>query len=224
MIKAVFFDAFGTLFNLDDSYLEDLYEFDLIPLLTYAREKQLNYTWLQTLMGTFKNFEEITQIVLMDACRKFDAPAAVINDLIRIYYNSVAFEDVMPMLKSIKELDIKTGICSNGTRTMLYAGIENNSLEPFIDVVYSVSEIRKYKPDPAVYNLISQGENCRPEDILYVSSNQWDVAGAFEAGFESVWLNRDQSFSESIFENPSIRKISGITEIIPIISNSLVSV
>lgn len=216
MIKAYIFDAFGTLFNLDQSLLKNIQNDNVPQILNYAREKQLSYTWLKSLMGDYQNFEEITTTALTDACRKYKAPTDLIEQLSSIYFKPVVFADVLSTLESLQELHVKTGILSNGTHSMLQSGIQINTLEPFIDVVYSADDINMFKPHPSVYQMVCDGENCDPQEILFISSNQWDIAGAHSFGFKTAWLNRSESFRESTISSSQISKITSATELLKI--------
>lgn len=214
MIKACIFDAFGTLFNLDQSLVENIDNENVSQLLNYAREKQLSYTWLKSLMTDYQNFEEITKIALTDACRKFNSPIELVEQLSKIYFKPVVFTDVLSTLQSLTKLNVKIGILSNGTHAMLQSGVKINSLEPLIDVVYSADDISMFKPHPSVYQMVCDGETCEPHQILFISSNQWDIAGAHKFGFTTAWLNRSQSFRESIISSSQISEINTAGEII----------
>jgi len=216
MIKAYIFDAFGTLFNLDQSLLKNIKHENVSHILNYAREKQLSYTWLKSLMGDYQNFEEITTTALTDACRKFNAPTDLIKQLSSIYFKPIVFSDVLSTLESLKKLNIKTGILSNGTHAMLQSGIQINSLKQFIDVVYSADDINLFKPHPSVYKMVCDGEQCEPNQIIFISSNQWDIAGAHTFGFKTAWLNRSNSFRESIISSSQIFEIKSASELLKI--------
>lgn len=206
-MKACIFDAFGTLFNLNESLLQSIEHPKVPEILSYAREKQLSYTWLKSLMKEYVNFETITQIALSDGCRKFHAPHKLVDELASIYMKPTIFDDVIPALEALKAKNIKCGILSNGTHAMLNSGITLNALSDYLDVVYSADDIKTFKPDPAVYQMVCDGEDCDPNQILFISSNQWDIAGAHAFGFKTCWLNRQQSFRESLISGKNIVEI-----------------
>jgi len=221
MIHACIFDAFGTLFNLDQTLVNDIQHKSVDKILSYAREKQLAYTWLKSLMEDYINFEEITKIALEDACLKYDAPTKLIKDLSNIYFKPIVFDDVKSILALLQKLNIKTGILSNGTHAMLNSGIEINDFKNDIDVIYSADDIQTFKPHPSVYQMVCDGENCEPQDILFISSNQWDIAGANKFGFQTTWLNRSQSFRESIIRSEQVTELQTATEIYALLNQNL---
>lgn len=213
MIKACIFDAFGTLFNLDQSLLKSIQHPHVPDILSYAREKQLSYTWLKSLMKKYENFEQITHTALSDGCRKYNAPLDLVTELVAIYMKPTIFDDVIPALKELHDKNIKCGILSNGTHAMLNSGIDLNDIRSYIQVVYSADEIQIFKPDPAVYQMVCDGEECDPQQILFVSSNQWDIAGSNAFGFQTLWLNRKSVFRERVIDKEGIRMIRDAREI-----------
>jgi len=213
MIKAYIFDAFGTLFNLDEGLLRHIEHPAVGDILAYARTKQLTYTWLNSLMETYRPFSEITRTALEDGCKKYDAPTALVEQLAPLYFEPTTFEDVLPTLEILRKSSVTTGILSNGTRAMLQSGIEKNGLGDYLDAVYSVDDIGIYKPAPAVYEMVTKALNIQPEEVLFSSSNQWDVAGAAEFGCQVAWGNRGKVFRESITKLPNVREVNALTEI-----------
>ncbi len=219
MITSCVFDAFGTLFNLDKSLLEDIQHPNVSEILDYARSKQLAYTWQFTLMNHYLNFAEITELALRDGCSKYQAPKFLVEQLSKLYLKPEVYDDVLELLMQLRTLGTKTGILSNGTMSMLQSGIENNELSTYIDAVYSADTIKQFKPAPAVYQMVCDGERCQPGEILFVSSNQWDVAGAHQFGFRSVWLNRAEAFKESTIDQAGITEIVHANQLIDLMQN-----
>lgn len=214
MTKACIFDAFGTLFNLDKSLLSSFDHPKVSAILNYARQKQLSYTWLYSLMNQYLNFEEITTIALRDGCLSCDAPLDLVDQLSEIYVKPTVFSDILPVLNHLKDAQTRTGILSNGTHQMLQSGITKNALTTYINAVYSADDIRLFKPHPAVYQMVCDGEGMSPEDVLFISSNQWDIAGAHAFGFRTVWLNRNDTFRESIIDQKEIIVCTKASDII----------
>ncbi len=212
--KAIVYDAFGTIFNLDSSRIESLHIPMSDHILAYAREHQLAYTWQYSLMQAYVSFDKITQQVIADGCRKFNVVSDHVDTLCSLYMSPVVYEDVIPSLEKMKSLEVPHYILSNGTPAMLKSGIQINHLEAFFDGFYSADAIRRYKPDPRVYAMVNQSLKCRPEEILFISSNQWDAVGAEEYGYEVLWLNRNQSFRESYTLSARIHEIESMLEII----------
>ena len=213
MKKVIIFDAFGTLFNLDKSLLENIAVAKVPDILSYAREKQLCYTWLRSLMDDYISFDKITEIALLDGCKKYGADAALVHKLIPLYTQPKTFDDVAPTLSALKNSGNFLGILSNGTHKMLESGIIKNKLSDAIDKVFSADDIKVYKPDPRVYAMVCDGLNLKPKDITFVSSNQWDVVGAANFGFKVKWVNRSKTFRESVTIKENIEEIGSLTEL-----------
>jgi len=218
MIKAYIFDAFGTLFNLDEGLLRHIKHPAVSDILTYTRTKQLSYTWLNSLMQTYRPFSEITRIALEDGCKKYDAPAELADQLASLYFEPTTFEDVLPTLKMLRKSSVTTGILSNGTHAMLQNGIKKNGLGDYLNAVYSVDDISVYKPAPDVYAMVTKALNLQPDEVLFSSSNQWDVAGAAQFGFRVAWVNRGQVFRESITKLANVYEVNILNNITKITS------
>lgn len=110
--------------------------------------------------------------------------------LLEAYFALDAFPDAREMLRDLKTRGHPTAILSNGTPTMLAAAVEGANLGALLDAVLSVDVLRAYKPRPDVYELVTARFNCVPGDVMFVSSNRWDVMGAAAFGFRTVWVNR----------------------------------
>jgi len=214
MIKAYIFDAFGTLFNLDNRLLEHINHPSKGDILNYARSKQLSYTWLQSLMQTYQPFDQITRLALEDGCKKYAAPTDLATTLSALYFEPIIFDDVLPTLQKLQKKSKITGILSNGTHQMLRSGIQKNGLESYLNVVYSVDDIGQYKPTPEVYQMVTNGLKIQAKEVLFVSSNQWDVAGAANYGFQVAWLNRNDAFRETITMKDNVREIGSAFEVL----------
>ena len=212
--EVVIFDAFGTLFNLDNTLLKNIAHPKKNEILSYTRDKQLSYTWLFSLMKSYESFEDVTYRALKDALKKFDAPHSLLEEFASLYMKPVVFDDVGACLTKLNANGITTGILSNGTKHMLATGIQHNNLEAHINHVFSVEDISIFKPDPSVYGIVTTQLDKRPSAITFVSSNQWDVAGAHAFGFQTIWVNRSGQFRESIIMDEGIVEVSSLLEII----------
>ena len=213
-IKACILDAFGTLFNLDQSLLDHIDHPGVKYILSYTREKQLAYTWQHGLMESFIPFDQLTRIAISDGCRKYEADDSLIDQLSPLYMHPTTFGDVLPGLQKLRELEIPyVGILSNGTPDMLHAGVIENDLSDFLNRIYSVNEVETYKPDRRVYRMVCDDLDCHPNQVLFVSSNQWDVAGAFNFGFFACWLNRSGEFRESTIAHEGIFEIQKLQDV-----------
>ncbi len=218
MIKAYIFDAFGTLFNLDEGLLKHIEHPAAGDILAYARTKQLSYTWLNSLMQTYRPFSEITRIALEDGCKKYNAPIALADQLSPLYFEPTTFDDVLPTLEMLQKSSANTGILSNGTHEMLQSGIEKNGLSDYLDGVYSVDDIGVYKPAPDVYEMVTKALSLQANEVLFSSSNQWDVAGAAAFGFQVAWVNRGGVFRESITKLKNVYEVNILKDIVKITS------
>lgn len=210
MIKVIAFDAFGTLFNLDHSLVKNL---NVEPILNYARQKQLEYTWLYSILDRYIPFNELTNNVLLDGIKKYDGNIEWLDSLSQLYFNPSCYQDVKSGLRDLRKSNCKLGILSNGTSTMLHSGIKKNNLEDLFDFVCSADTTKVFKPSMKVYQLIINLHKVEKEEVLFVSSNQWDIAGALKFGFSCAWLNRKREHAESIITTHKYYEISNLSEI-----------
>lgn len=197
--KACIFDAFGTLFNLDIPLQEinEKAEGKGKELLQIWRSKQLEYTWLRTLMNNYAPFSTVTREALTFAMNSLSLKDEALYDILMpIYSQATAFEEVLPCLKRLKEQGVTTAILSNGTLEMLEAGAKNSNVYPHLDAIISVDSIGIYKPAPQVYQFALDSLNLKKEEVLFLSSNQWDIAGATQFGLATVWINKHQDTQE----------------------------
>ena len=213
-MKAYIFDAFGTLFNLDKSVIGDVDNPHVPDILAYARTKQLSYTWLHSLMKKYVPFDEITKTALTDGCKKYGVEDAIVNQLMPLYFEPTTFDDVLPTLKGLQSRQSTTGILSNGTHDMLQRGISKNGMSAFIDHVFSVDDIAKFKPDPSVYKMVTDKLGLEPSEVMFISSNQWDAAGAANFGFKVSWINRSNTFREAITYDDNITELNALTDLL----------
>jgi len=204
-IKAFVFDAFGTLFNLT----LPIDEIDALcngkgkELLSIWRTKQLEYTWLRSLMDNYVNFDTITHEALTFAMRSVQVEEPKLYDLLMpIYRQPNCFKDVVPTLKALQTKGIQTAILSNGTPTMLQAGVEKTGLTDIIHPIISVDTIGIFKPSPKVYKYALAQMQLPIDSFYFVSSNPWDIAGAGQYGLQTVWLNRSQQAAEVLPPSP----------------------
>jgi len=191
-LEALVFDAYGTLFDVHSvvERCEVLWPGKGAALSQLWRAKQLEYTWLRSLMGCYEDFETITADALGYACAALGLgyDQAVLATLMADYRQLAKFpevEGVMPALAGRKR-----AILSNGSPAMLDAVVRNSGLANELDAVLSVDPLRCYKPDPRVYQLAVDALGIARERIGFVSSNCWDACGARSFGFHVFWINR----------------------------------
>jgi len=214
-IKACVFDAFGTLFkvNIPSKKMDERTNGKGAILLETWRRKQLEYTWLRTLMNNWADFDQVTADALHYATQHLGLTNSeeLAAFLMPIYRQPDCFEDVFPALQNLKNQQILTAILSNGTPEMLQAGIEKTGLINSIDYIFSASQVQQFKVAPAVYQMVIDTLNIQTSEVLFFSSNAWDIAGAKRFGFQTVWVNR----SRQVFEELSVRpdwEIGGLLE------------
>jgi len=198
MVKALVFDAYGTLFDVRSvlSRCEEVFPGHGSNLTGLWRTKQLEYTWLRSLMGKYEDFWQVTQDGLVFACRSLGLAASQdqIDHLMEAYLRLSPFPEIAAALEVLST--VPCSILSNGSPKMLYSVVRNAGLEGRFQHILSVDEVRTYKPSPTVYQLAESHLGIRREDIGFVSSNCWDVAGGKAFGFEAYWLNRQEAPAE----------------------------
>ena len=187
------FDAYGTLFDVHAAIAHHRAAAgpDADRFSDLWRAKQLEYTWTHTLAGRYADFWTLTQAAL-DFCfvRVPSVDRALRDKLLDCYMTLDAFPDARAVLSALKARGERTAILSNGSPRMLQAAVEAARLKDDLDTVLSVDAIRMYKPRPEVYALVTTAFSCKPAEVVFVSSNRWDVMGAAAAGFRTAWVNR----------------------------------
>ena len=203
--RAVLFDAYGTLFDVH-SVIEAgrAITGDPQALSTLWRQKQLEYTWLRSLMGRYEDFWAVTEAALRFAVRRLGLAAtpAQLRALMEAYLSLSTFPEVRGALERLQTVPL--GILSNGSPRMLQAAVTSSGLGKHFAHVLSVDAVKTYKPAPAVYALGAQALGLAPGEILFVSSNAWDVAGAHAYGYVTCWCNRLRAPMEELGITPSL--------------------
>ena len=191
-ITACVFDAYGTLFDVHSAvrrYSNQIKESEAVSALW--RTKQLEYTWLRSLMGRYVDFWQVTADALDFALETYGISDTVIRqDLLQAYMTLSCYSEVPDVLDRLKRKGIRCAILSNGSPQMLSSAVKNSGLSEFFDAVISVDMISQYKPDPRVYRLAVDELKVEKSKIAFQSSNAWDAAGANAYGFNVVWVNR----------------------------------
>ena len=199
------FDAYGTLFDVHSA--ASRYQVRLgkhaQAVSKLWRIKQLEYTWLRSLMHCYVDFWIVTQDALDYA---LDSEGIDDNslrqDLLRAYHDLACYPEVPDTLSKLKQMGLGTAILSNGSPEMLEAGVRNSKLGKFLDYIISVDIIKIFKPSPKVYKLATDQLGCNTEEILFFSSNAWDVSGASTFGFKTIWVNRFAQATERLPGTP----------------------
>jgi 2-haloacid dehalogenase len=155
------------------------------------RSKQVQYTWLRSLMGTYADFWQVTGEALDFSLASLDIEDPDLrNKLMDLYLRLDPFPEIEGMLRTLTEAGIRTAILTNGSPEMVSATVDGAGLADLFDAVYSVDALSIYKPHPAVYQMAVDGLSVEADRICFMSSNAWDVAGAASFGFRVVWCNR----------------------------------
>ena len=205
-IRAVAFDAYGTLFDVYSISVlaEQLFPGKGVALANLWRDKQIQYTQLRTLCSTYKPFWEVTQDALIYACRflKVDLGCDAQNALMGEYAALKPFPENKQVLEAVKDRGIKLAILSNGNPEMLDAAVRAAGMHELIDHQLSVDAVRKYKTAPEAYQLGPDAFGLSAKNILFVSSNGWDVSGATWFGYTTFWVNRSDAPLEELGVKP----------------------
>ena len=197
--KIYVFDAYGTLFDVDHACKEMAIQLgdNWEKLSSIWRQKQLEYSWLHNSMNEYDSFWKITKDSLEYAMNSLSMNSVKIkNELLDLYFKIGAFEEVEEVLKKIKKNKIKTAILSNGSYDMLNSAVKNSKFDELINEVISVDECKKFKPHRDVYQLVIDKFNIYKKNCIFFSSNCWDIHGASNFGFQTVWVNRKKNIDE----------------------------
>ena len=218
-IDACVFDAYGTLFDVHAAAArcrDDLGDKAAAVSQTW-RTKQLEYTWLRSLMGRHVDFWQVTGDALDYALDAHGvADAALRKRLMDCYLELDAYPEVKDVLSRLKSAGVKCAILSNGAPNMLNAAVRGAGLENSLDAVLSVEEVGIFKPHPSVYKLAVDRLGVAAECIAFQSANAWDAAGAAAFGFRVAWINR---FGQRPERLPGVAdaEIATLTELPPLL-------
>ena len=217
-IKAIIFDAYGTLFDVNSAAekckekLGDKWE----GFANYWRTTQLEYTWLRSLMRRHKDFWQITEDSLDKSMNFYNIDNSMRSELLNLYKVLSPFTEVRDALKELKQSNYKLAILSNGTPDLLNELVVSNQLKDIFDDIFSVEEAGIFKPDSKVYDLPINKYNIEKNEILFLSANTWDVSGAGNYGYNTVWVNRNNNIFDKLDYEP-IQQISNLSELLDLI-------
>ncbi|MFB9264257.1 haloacid dehalogenase type II [Bradyrhizobium erythrophlei] len=191
-IKAVVFDAYGTLYDIQSvaEITEDAFPGYGEIITQIWRIKQLEYSWLRSLMRRYQAFSVVTREALAYTLRSLGLQhdEATFARIIDKYLHLDLYPDALSMLEALK--DRKLAILSNGSPDMLNALVRNSGLERVLDATISVDKKKVFKPDPAAYALIEEVLHVPPAEVLFISSNPWDACAAKAFGLNVAWIER----------------------------------
>ena len=216
--KAIIFDAYGTLFDVNSAAekCKDKIGDEWEAFANFWRTTQLEYTWLRSLMKRHKDFWQVTEDSLDKSMSVFKVNMGMKNELLNLYKILSTYPEVKKVLENLKKKDLKLAILSNGTPSLLNELVKSNNLDYLFDDLFSVEEVKIYKPDNRVYNLPVKKYKIQPKEITFLSANTWDVSGGGNFGFNSVWVNRNKSHFDNLNYKPKF-EIGNLTQLLDII-------
>jgi len=211
-IKAVVFDAYGTLYDIQSvaTVTEEAFPGYGDIITQIWRIKQLEYTWLRSLMRRYEDFSVVTRDSLAYTLRVLGlAPdAAAFDRIMDKYLHLDLYPDALSTLTALKGR--KLAILSNGSSDMLDALVRNSGLDCVLDATISVDQKRIFKPAPDAYTLIESNLGVRPTEVLFVSSNPWDACGAKAFGLNVAWIERvtPQAMAEACVKSDAVAPLT----------------
>ena len=222
-MKAFVFDAYGTLFDVFSvtSLCEDLFPGYGKQLSNLWRKKQLEYSWLRSLMSRYRGFWGVTEDALVYSVKSLnlEITAGERAQLMESYLHLATFPDVKPGLDALRKIGVRLAILSNGEPEMLRAAVESADLSSFFtDTIFSVDSVREFKPSPRVYDQLPSGLKINKQEIGFVSANNWDVSGASSAGFATFWIQRSGFETPEELGYPPTHCVNAITNLCRFIS------
>ncbi len=220
-IEACVFDAYGTLFDIQAPMVRRQAKIGpkAEALAELWRRKQLEYSWLRTLMGRHADFWRVTGDALDHSMAVLGIEDRALRaELMQTYLNLDAYPDARQVLEEVKATGRKTAILSNGSETMLTAVINRAQMVRHLDHVISVEERASYKPHPSVYLLAAEKLEIDASHICFVTGNAWDAAGAAAFGFQVAWVNRTAAPAECLPHGPNVT-IASLAELPPLLAH-----
>ena len=216
--KAIVFDAYGTLFDVNSAAekCKDKIGAKWETFANFWRTTQLEYTWLRSLMKRHKNFWDITEDSLDKSMKVFNIDKNMKNELLSLYKILSPYPEVKGVLEDLKKKNFKLAILSNGTYDLLNELVESNKLNNLFDDLFSIEEVKIYKPDLRVYELPIQKYKIKSDEITFLSANTWDVSGGGNFGYDSIWVNRHNSVFDILDFQPK-NEINNLTQLLDIV-------
>ena len=217
-IKAIVFDAYGTLFDVNSAAekckgkIGDKWE----GFANFWRTTQLEYTWLRSLMKRHKDFWQVTEDSLDKSMKAFKIDSSMKNELLNLYKVLSPYPEVKEVLKKLKVKEYKLAILSNGTPALLSELVKSSNLENIFDDLFSVEEVRVYKPDSKVYDLPIKKYQIKPDEVAFLSANTWDVSGGGNYGYNAIWVNRNNNIFDNLDYKPK-NEIKNLKQLIGVI-------
>ena len=217
-IKAIIFDAYGTLFDVNSAAekckdkIGDKWE----GFANFWRTTQLEYTWLRSLMKRHKDFWQITEDSLDKSMKTYKIDSAMKNELLNLYKSLSPYKEVHEVLIKLKEKNFKLAILSNGTPSLLNELVKSNNLENLFDDLFSIEQVGIYKPDSKVYDMPIKKYQIQKNEVYFLSANTWDVSGGGNYGYNSIWVNRNNNIFDKLDYSPK-HQIKQLGELLDIL-------
>ena len=217
-VKAIIFDAYGTLFDVNSAAekckgkIGNKWE----NFANYWRTTQLEYTWLRSLMKRHKDFWQITEDSLDKSMKVFNIDNSMKNELLSLYKVLSTFPEVNEVLKKLKEKKYKIAILSNGTPSLINELVKSNNLDNMFDDIFSIEQVKVYKPDTKVYNIPIQKYKIQNDEVVFLSANTWDISGGGNYGYNAVWVNRNSNVFDNLDYKPK-NEIGNLKELLEIV-------
>ncbi len=217
-IKAIIFDAYGTLFDVNSAAekckdkIGDKWE----GFANFWRTTQLEYTWLRSLMKKHKDFWKITEDSLDKSMKTYKIDSTMKNELLNLYKSLSPYKEVHEVLTKLKEKNFKLAILSNGTPSLLNELVKNNNLENLFDDLFSIEQVGIYKPDSKVYDMPIKKYQIQKNEVYFLSANTWDVSGGGNYGYNSIWVNRNNNIFDKLDYSPK-HQIKQLGELLDIL-------
>ena len=217
-IKAIIFDAYGTLFDVNSAAekckdkIGDKWE----GFANFWRTTQLEYTWLRSLMKRHKDFWQITEDSLDKSMKTYKIDPTMKNELLNLYKTLSPYKEVHEVLIKLKEKNFKIAILSNGTPSLLDELVKSNNLENLFDDLFSIEQVGIYKPDSKVYDMPIKKYQIQKNEVYFLSANTWDVSGGGNYGYNSIWVNRNNNIFDKLDYSPK-HQIKQLGELLDIL-------
>jgi len=217
-VKAIIFDAYGTLFDVNSAAkkckdkIGDKWE----EFANYWRTTQLEYTWLRSLMNRHKDFWQVTEDSLDKSIKAFKIDSSMRGELLDLYKILSTFPEVKEVLNNLKEKNYKLAILSNGTPSLLNELVKSNNLDSIFDDIFSIEEVGIYKPSSKVYDIPIKKFKIQKDEVVFLSANTWDVSGGGNYGYNSVWVNRNNNIFDSLDYIPQ-NQVKNLGELLDLI-------
>ena len=216
-IKAIIFDAYGTLFDVNSAAekCKDKIGSKWENFSNYWRTTQLEYTWLRSLMKRHKDFWKITEDSLDKSMKVFNINPNMKSELLDLYKILSPYPEVKETLQLLKEKNYKLSILSNGTPSLLNELVSSNNLKVFDDI-FSVEEVGIFKPHSKVYDIPVKKYKIEKREVAFLSANTWDVSGGGNYGFNAIWVNRNNIIFDNLDYSPE-NQINNLKHLLDII-------